>query len=298
MKRLNFSTYIKLLKQGKENLILLQEGDKIYVTNKKTGKTYFVTKGWYDSHRERYDIPKSKNISKPKTQSTASREDVAKNLVSKSFSGRSKSTIKVPKDPWGDHRKVHSPVHGAKAVKNAMQQYGGGGGQEGFDDVWKKHEKKVTNLVGKILKKAPTLTYHDLGNLVQPPGQYTQLDSGEKTPKEFEDLQYLMSDIADQAQENYTTNYLNKGEKKLSPEEQAEEDRKQEAYKKHMKPVYDEYWRRRYALNKETADLPYTQEVYDKYQELQKWREKAQKEQQDKFDWKTGKPKTESKRKF
>jgi len=27
----------------------------------------------------------------------------------------------------------------------------------------------------------------------------------------------------------------------LSPEEQAEEDRKQEAYKKHMKPVYDEY---------------------------------------------------------
>jgi len=54
----------------------------------------------------------------------------------------------------------------------------------------------------------------------------------------------------------------------LSPEEQAEEDRKQEAYKKHMKPVYDEYWRRQYALDKETADLPYTQEVYDKFQEL------------------------------
>ncbi len=65
-----------------------------------------------------------------------------------------------------------------------------------------------------------------------------------------------------------------------------------------MKPVYDEYWKRYYALKDSTADLPYTQEVYDKYQELQKWREKAYKEQQDKFDWKTGKPKTESKRKF
>lgn len=65
-----------------------------------------------------------------------------------------------------------------------------------------------------------------------------------------------------------------------------------------MKPVYDEYWRRQYALDKETADLPYTQEVYDKFQELQKWGDQAKAERKAQFDWKTGKPKTESKRNF
>jgi len=50
-----------------------------------------------------------------------------------------------------------------------MQQYGGGGGQEGWDEVWEKHKKQVETLLDKMLKKT-NLTYHDLGNLVLPEG--------------------------------------------------------------------------------------------------------------------------------
>jgi len=50
-----------------------------------------------------------------------------------------------------------------------MQQYGGGGGQEGWDEVWEKYKKQVETLLDKMLKKT-NLTYHDLGNLVLPEG--------------------------------------------------------------------------------------------------------------------------------
>jgi len=35
--------------------------DRIVVTNRKTGKEYEVTKGYYDHHKEEYTIPKDKS---------------------------------------------------------------------------------------------------------------------------------------------------------------------------------------------------------------------------------------------
>jgi len=58
-----------------------------------------------------------------------------------------------------------------------MIQYGGGGGQEGWDEVWEKHKKQVETLLDKMLKKT-NLTYHDLGNLGLPTGEYPTLESG------------------------------------------------------------------------------------------------------------------------
>lgn len=173
---------------------------------------------------------------------------------------------------------------GVQAVKNVMQQYGGGGGQEGWDEVWDKHKKKVGNLVDKIMKKS-NVTYHDLGNLALPEGQYTTLASGQAAPPEFEKLQSLMADIADQAQQNATDNDV----VPLTPEET-------EIRKKHqqfMQPVYDEYWKKYDAIDK--SDLP-DEEKYKKLQQLYKWRDQTYNDQEAKFDWNTGKPKTESKK--
>jgi len=60
-----------------------------------------------------------------------------------------------------------------------------------------------------------------------------------------------------------------------------------------MQPVYDEYWKKYDAIDK--SDLPY-EEKYKKLQQLYKWRDQTYNDQAAKFDWNTGKSKTESKK--
>ena len=186
MKKLSLATYYKLLKQEKENLLLIELNDKIVVINKRSGNTYQVSKPYYDSHRSKYDVVKPK--------SNKSKKERQKVSIANGF--------KVPDDPYDSMDPVPDRQSGVQAVKNVMQQYGGGGGQEGWDEVWEKYKKQVETLLDKMLKKT-NLTYHDLGNLVLPEGQYTTLASGQAAPPEFEKLQSLMADIADQAQDNF-----------------------------------------------------------------------------------------------
>lgn len=96
MKKLNLATYYKLLKQEKENLLLIELNDKIVVTNKKTGNTYQVSKPYYDSHRSDYDIVKPKDVAKMKKQGISPEKmkpskPSAEDIVSQSSIGGSKN---------------------------------------------------------------------------------------------------------------------------------------------------------------------------------------------------------------
>ncbi len=123
MKKLNFSTYIKLLKQGKKNLILLQTDDNIYVTNKKTGKTYFVTKKWYDTHKEKYDTPKvNNNAFKLKSVISKSEpKNIAKNMVNKIFSDTQPSFLSQKPKEISDELKYNASHRAMKKYKEEQE---------------------------------------------------------------------------------------------------------------------------------------------------------------------------------
>ena len=202
-------------------------------------------------------------------------------------SEQSKKEVKVPDDPYSSHEIVPDAKSAVKAVENVMIQYGGGGGQEGWDEVWEKHKKQVETLLDKMLKKT-NLTYHDLGNLGLPTGEYPTLESGQKSPPEFKKLQKLMDKIADQAQDNFMNKYANEGF-----QDYTEEDYKKDiAYNQYLKPLNDEYWAKVKEIQR--SSLPY-EEKNKKFQELNKWHQEEFKKWASNWDWKTGKPKTESK---
>ena len=73
-----------------------------------------------------------------------------------------------------------------------------------------------------------------------------------------------------------------------------EEDYKKDiAYNQYLKPFYDDYWGKVKEIQR--SSLPY-EEKYKKLQQLYKWRDQTYNDQEAKFDWNTGKPKTESKK--
>ena len=119
MKKLNLSTYIKLLKQEKRNLILLQTDDNIYITNKKTGKTYFVTKKWYDTHKEKYDTPKvNNNAFKLKSVISKSEpKNIAKNMVNKIFSDTQPSFLSQKPKEISDELKYNASHTAMKKIQ-------------------------------------------------------------------------------------------------------------------------------------------------------------------------------------
>ena len=72
-----------------------------------------------------------------------------------------------------------------------------------------------------------------------------------------------------------------------------EEDYKKDiAYNQYLKPLNDEYWAKVKEIQR--SSLPY-EEKNKKFQELNKWHQEEFKKWASNWDWKTGKPKTESK---
>ena len=165
-----------------------------------------------------------------------------------------------------------------------MKQYGGGGGQQGFDQVWMQHQDEVGALMKKIMNKSfdrkqyKGITYHDIGNLVSPYGDYTHAENGKKLPPEYEQLQLKLSEIADEA-EQYAMN------NKPKEDEITDQDRINfEEYKKYMRPIWDKYNK----MYDEIQKMPggYTQKKYDALQKIAAQRKKAEQEASDKF-WKS-----------
>lgn len=108
----------------------------------------------------------------------------------------------VPKDPLSSRYKfVPDPESGTLAVKYVMIEQSGSG-QRGFDEIWKRYQRKVYNLVNSMMKKCK-LSYYDLGHLMDQPKEYYKLESDQKTPYQFVKLQYLMQDFIDDVQEYY-----------------------------------------------------------------------------------------------
>lgn len=195
-----------------------------------------------------------------------------------------KNPNRVPDNPYESHEEPKSHDDAVRAVKNVMKQYGGGGGQQGFDQVWMQHQDEVGDLMKKIMNKTfdkkqyKGITYHDIGNLVSPYGDYTHAENGKKLPPEYEQLQLKLSEIADEA-EQYAMN------NKPKEDEMTDQALKNfEEYKKYMKPIWDKYNK----MYDEIQKMPggYTQKKSDAYQKLAAQRKKAEQEASDKF-WKS-----------
>ena len=195
-----------------------------------------------------------------------------------------KNPNRVPDNPYESHEEPKSHGQAVRAVKNVMKQYGGGGGQQGFDQVWMQHQDEVGALMKKIMNKSfdrkqyKGITYHDIGNLVSPYGDYTHAENGKKLPPEYEQLQLKLSEIADEA-EQYAMN------NKPKEDEITDQDRINDAeYKKYMRPIWDKYDK----MYDEIQKMPggYTQEKYDALQKLAAQRKKADEEASEKF-WKS-----------
>ncbi len=126
MKKLNLITYYKLLKQGKENLLLIEFNDKIIVTNKKTGNTYQVSKSYWNSHKEKYDTSKITKIKKQPEE------------VNKTTSSPVKSTEELKDNAFNAHQEAW------KEYSTLLKKVGDGITPEAQNKLHKLQQKSAT----------------------------------------------------------------------------------------------------------------------------------------------------------